>query len=235
MARRATNIPVLLLLFVAVDAAVGQTTSIRRRHAATQPAAQTNREQDKYEGNRTLERSSLFAVAVKPPKTYKVHDLVTIIVRQQRKFEADGSLESKKKFEIQSELDAFIKHIEGGIGASVFRRGKPNIDYKFDSRLKNEADKEREDKLTTRITAEIIDVKPNGNLVVQAISTVKFDDERSSMTLTGTCRSVDVTPDNTLLSTQFADLNIKVVNTGAVRDGSRRGWVTQLLDILRPF
>jgi flagellar L-ring protein precursor FlgH len=55
------------------------------------------------------------------------------------------------------------------------------------------------------------------------------------MTLTGTCRSEDITPDNTVLSTQIAELEIKVTNSGAVRDGSRRGWITRLLDIVRPF
>ena len=170
-----------------------------------------------------------------PPKTFKVHDLITIIVRQQRKYESDAEQESKSKFEISSELDAFLKFIDGGVGSAAFRRGHPNIDYKFDSRLKNEADKEREDKLTTRITAEIIDVKPNGNLVLQARNEIKFDNDTAIMTLTGTCRQVDVSPDNTVLSTQLADLRIDNINTGAVRDGARRGWLTQVLDFLKPL
>ena len=32
-----------------------------------------------------------------PPRTFKVHDLITIVVREQRKFESDGELETKKK------------------------------------------------------------------------------------------------------------------------------------------
>lgn len=218
------------------EAARGQTSSIRKRCPTTQPVvSSSSREQSDHTGNALLEERSLIAVAVRPPRKFKGHDLITIIVRQQRKFESDGSLETKKKFEIQSELDAFIKFVNGGVGAAAFRRGRPNIDYKFDTRLRNQADKEREDRLTTRITAEIVDVKPNGNLVLQARGELAFDDEVSVMTLTGACRSEDVTPDNTVLSTQLAELNIKVTNTGAVRDGSRRGWITRLLDIVRPF
>ena len=51
---------------------------------------------------------------------------------------------------------------------------------------------------------------------------------------TGTVRSADVTPDNTVLSTQVADLNIDVKNSGAVRDASSRGWLTALLDWVKP-
>ncbi len=232
-----TRIGLLVALVVTMaSASLGsaQTTSLRKRHATTQPADARTRESTKYEGNKTIEGNSLIAVPVLPPKGFQVHDLVTIIVRHQRSFESDADLESKKKYEIQSELDAFLKFTDGGVGSADFRRGKPNVDYKFDSKVTNEAGTSRDDRLTTRITAEIIDVKPNGTIVLQARNEVKFEEETSVMTLTGICRKEDVTPDNSVLSTQLADLRIDVQNTGAVRDGSRRGWLTTLLDILRP-
>jgi flagellar L-ring protein precursor FlgH len=217
-----------------VSTSSAQTTSLRKRHATTQPADARSREATAYEGNKTLESNSLIAVPVPPPKGFQVNDLITIIVRHQRSFESDADMESKKKFQIQSELDAFLKFTDGGWGATNFRRGKPNVDYKFDSKVTNEAGTSRDDRLTTRITAEIVDVKPNGTIVLQARNEVKFEDETSVMTLTGICRKEDVTPDNSVLSTQLADLRIDVQNSGAVRDGSRRGWLTTLLDVLRP-
>ncbi len=232
-----TRIGLLVILGVTTawtPAGSAQTTSLRKRHATTQPAEVRTRESTKYEGNKTIENQSLIAVPTLPPKGFQVHDLITIVVRHQRSFKSDAELENKKKFEIQSELDAFLKFTEGGWGATNFRRGRPNVDYKFDSKVTNEGGTSRDDRLTTRITAEIIDVKPNGTIVLQARNTVKFDEETSVMTLTGICRKEDVTPDNSVLSTQLADLHIDVQNSGAVRDGSRRGWLTTLLDILRP-
>ena len=85
------------------------------------------------------------------------------------------------------------------------------------------------------MTARILDIKPNGNLVLEAEATQQFDDEVSLMTLTGVCRSSDVTPDNTVLSTQVADLSVKVKNTGAVRDGSNRGWLHRIIDVTKPW
>ena len=55
---------------------------------------------------------SLVAVKRNPPRKFKVEDLISVIVRQQKKFEADGELESKKKFEVESTLEAFFKFID---------------------------------------------------------------------------------------------------------------------------
>ncbi len=226
--------------------ASGQTSSIGRRHAKQVRSAPDKpggsgkamadpRNLLRRKGNPTLEKHSLTAVKVKPPRTFKVHDLITIIIREQRKFESDSELETKKKFDLKSQLNAIFEPVNGTLGAASFLNGKPNIDFKFNNRLKHEADKEREDRFTTRITGEVIDVKPNGNLVIQATAHMTFDDEVTVVTLTGVARGGDVTPDNSVLSTQLADKVIKVTNSGAVRDGSRRGWITRLLDLLRPF
>ncbi len=219
----------------AAQTALAQSTSLRRPATTTRPVlSASSREAVEYQGNKVLERHSIIAVPVDPPKTFEVYDLITIIVRQQRSFESDATQETKRKFDVTSQLDAFIKFIDGGVGASTFARGKPNIDYRYQEKSKNEGDKDREDRFITRITAEIIDVKPNGNLVLQARNYLKFDRDVMEMTLTGTCRKSDVTPDNTILSTQLADLRIDNQNGGAVRDASKDGWVTRILGFTRP-
>ena len=234
MKRRMLMLMGLALGMLAGEAA-GQTSSLRKRHATTQPVQQRNREAKEYQGNPTLDKYSMIAVRVRPPKKFKVNDLITIIVRQQTKFESDGEVKSKKEADIESKIDAFINIIDGGLGAALFRRGKPNIKYELSTELKNKAKKDREDRLTTRITAKILDVKPNGNMVLEAASEQVFEDEHTRVTLTGMCRSVDVTPDNTVLSTQLADLNVRIQNRGAVRDGSSRGWLQKFMDKTKPF
>ena len=84
---------------------------------------------------------------LKKPREFAVHDLITIIVREQRKFESDAELETKKKFDVKSSVNAFFEFIDGTLGATSFSNGKPNVDFKFNSNLKNESDKDRQDKL----------------------------------------------------------------------------------------
>lgn len=235
----ATFLAAAMMVCLTSEIVSGQTSSIARRFTRN-PAAVKDSKADPRglnapRGNPTLERFGLTSVKVKPPRLFKTHDLITIIIREQRKFESDGSTETKKKFDIKSEIGAFLKLIDGTVGSTDFTNGHPNIQYKYNQTLKNEADKDREDRFTTRITGEIIDIKPNGNLVLQAKADLRFENEVSIITLTGVVRSEDVTPDNTVLSTQLADKVIDVQNKGSVRDGTRRGWIPRFLDFIRPF
>jgi flagellar L-ring protein precursor FlgH len=226
----------VLLCGASISFAQESSLSARKREAdAVSPPAVKNRVAVQDRGNKVAERYSWIAIKPKDPPTYKVHDLITIIVREQRTFEADSDLESKKDYEVKSELDAMFKLTNGGLGATGFQRGKPTVDYGFETKTKNEADTKREDRLVTRITGKIVDIKPNGILVLEAKGRVVHDDEVSVVTLTGQVRKEDVTPDNTVLSTQLAEKDITISNEGELRNATRRGWIPKLIDFLRPF
>jgi flagellar L-ring protein precursor FlgH len=219
-------------------AASAQTSSLSARQrdeeAQRGPQAQS-RTGTEVRGNQTVEKYSWTSSPPQAPRTFGVNDLVTIVVREQTRFEAEAELDTEKKYSVSSELDAFIKATAGGLGSADFRRGKPNIDYSFNNKLEGDAETKREDRLTTRITAKIIDVKPNGLLVVEAKGQIQHDEELHTITLTGTCRKEDVTPDNSVLSTQLADKSIKILTEGALKNNSTRGWIPRLVEAIKPF
>lgn len=215
-----------------------QTSSLgarKRRVEAHKPSEKLARESPQIQRNLVYERYAWISARPRLPKTFRPGDLLTVIIREQRSWEADADLETKKKYDIRSELDAFVRPIDRGLGATTFRRGKPNVDYKLDQRFKSEGDSTREDRLITRLTVRVIDVKPNGMLVLEGRAKVTHDDEVSQITLTGVCRKEDVTADNTILSTQIGDKVVTVNNSGALRAASSRGWLHKLLDLLRPI
>ncbi len=216
----------------AQTSSVGARTREEREHRRPEVAP---REAPRISRNAVYDRYSWISVPARPPKTFRPGDLITIVVRENRKFKANADLDTKKEFDVDSQLDAFLKFTQGGVGASEFRRGKPNINYEYQNELKGEADTQRKDELTTRLTGKIIDIKPNGLLVIEATSRLEHDEEVTLVTLTGTCRKEDVTPDNTVLSTQMADKSISVQNQGALRANTSRGWIPKLIDWIKPF
>lgn len=185
--------------------------------------------------NPELERVSLLAVQTKPPHKFRVQDLVTVIVREQKSYESDSTLKTRKDYQIESKIDEFLRTLNGHLAAASFTDGKPNIDFELDTKLNTKGDAERNDKLTFRITARVIDIKPNGLLVLEGKQRIRNDEEVQVMAFTGTCRSRDVTADNTILSTQIYDQVIDVQHEGAVRDASKRGWLLRILDFASPF
>ncbi len=238
MMTRITTVAAFCLAIVVCSSAVAQTSSLgaRKRKADEQgPPPAPNAERQEQKVHPAIARYSWTAIQQPKPRSFKVNDLVTIIIREQRRFEADADLKSKQSFDIKSQLTAIMNFMDGGAGATAFSRGSPNVDFNMETKTKNKGESTREDRLTARITAKIIDVKPNGNLVLEARGRVVHDDEESIITITGTCRKDDVTADNTVLSSQMADKNVVIDNSGAVRDASKRGWIPKLLDLVKPF
>jgi len=234
-----TNLTLIFLVFGVCQVVVAQTSSLgahKRQLDVNKSGVELEmREAPPRPRNFVYERYGWIASTPVPPKMFKPGDLLTVIVREQKKWEADADLETKNKFDVKSELEAFVKPTEGGLGSAMFRRGKPNIDYKYNLKNKSEGDSSREDKLTTRLTGKIIDVKPNGLLVIEARAKITHDEEVSEITLVGTCRKEDVTADNTVLSTQIADKEVVVGNKGALRSAATRGWIAKILDAVKPF
>ena len=72
-------------------------------------------------------------------------------------------------------------------------------------------------------------------LVIQARQRIQTDEEVQTFILSGICRAEDVTPDNTILSSQMFDKSLTKNHQGAVRETTRRGWLSKLLDVISPF
>lgn len=228
------------LIFVSMFATdvVAQKSSIgskARLEQANRKAKNLTRELPSQPSNAVYLQHSWISEPPPKPKTFSPGDLLTVIIRERRKWKADADLETKKEFDLTSEIAAFFKLTGGGVGASPLRRGKPKLDLTMEQEFKGEGDASRKDSLTTRLTTKIIDVKPNGLLVFEGRAKITHDDEVSIITITGTCRKEDVTADNTVLSTQVADKEIKIDNQGALRAVSSRGWIPKILDLIKPF
>jgi flagellar L-ring protein precursor FlgH len=100
---------------------------------------------------------------------------------------------------------------------------------------KGEGDVARSDTMTLRLEAEVVDVRPNGTMVLQARRHMKNDEEEVTIALTGTCRVQDIDAANSVLSTDIHDLDFDKQTKGAATDGSRRGFIPRLLDFINPF
>ena len=214
--------------------------SIKRdRQAAEQakskgPTTASNVDRDKPL-NPELEKSSLFAVRTQSPNHFRVHDLISVIVREQKTYKGKSKLETEREFNFESKIDSFFRVLNGHLAAASFTDGKPNIGLEMKSELEGEGRSERRDNLTFRMTVEVIDIKPNGMLVLAGKKRITVDREVQMLKFTGMCRSRDVSADNSILSTQVFDQVIDIQHSGALRDAAKRGWLTRLVDWMNPI
>lgn len=187
-------------------------------------------------GNATLTAVSFFSVPEAKPRTIKKHDLVTIIVSENSQYSSNGTTDLQKEADFDAKVTAMVRLSLSRLDLSENSvNTNPEIGTTGTRDFNGSGTVNRADTMTTRLTAEVLDVKPNGTLVLQARQHIKTDDEDQTMILSGTCRVEDVLPDNTVLSTQMFDKDVTSSNKGAVRDATKRGWVPKLLDVINPF
>jgi flagellar L-ring protein precursor FlgH len=179
---------------------------------------------------------SYFAVKPLPKRLYKIGDLITVIVRQKSSYTHNGKADLERQVDIDAELKDWIKINKGNLQPDPQTNGDPKIKFSLDRQFQGDGKFNRTNEVVTRVSCKIIDVLPNGCLVLQGgPDIIETDGEKQTITLTGTCRSEDILSDNTILSTQLMECHFKQDNTGAVRDQMERGWITKLWDICRPF
>ena len=183
----------------------------------------------------SVNEASWFAVKEPTPKDFREHDQVTIIVHEVSKHTVKADAKAEREHTIDFKLKDWLRLTGGNLRPDRQLRGDPAIAGDFDREFEGKSNIKREDTLSARIQAEIIDVLPNGTLVLEATHTMTVDDETTLITLTGTCRSKDIGIDNTIISSKIARLEIKKTHTGMARDTTKRSLLALVLDFLNPF
>jgi len=89
--------------------------------------------------------------------------------------------------------------------------------------------------MTDRLTAEIISVLPNGNLILEARTFIKTDEEESMMKVTGVCRPEDISTANSILSNLIHDLRIEKMHTGELKKVNEKGIISRVLEAIFAF
>jgi flagellar L-ring protein precursor FlgH len=170
-------------------------------------------------------------VRIPEPRRFAVHDLITVIVRESSENDSKAKLNTEK----ETKLEGGVSEWPDFLNALDLSAKKPKAAVDFKKEFESDGAFKRSDTFTTRVTARIIDVKPNGLLVLEARRQIRTDKETVSMILTGTCRPQDVAGDNTVQSTVLADLQLIKEHEGELRNTTRKGVLTQVLEGLFAF
>lgn len=186
-----------------------------------------------------LRRLSLFAIAPPEPRTFQVHDLVQIVVRETSKASSKQKLDAEKDYNINAAIKAWPDIRLSDLADLQMFAGRtadlPKVDVGASKEFGGEGKYERSDDFTARITAEVVEILPNGNLVLEASTFIKTDQEEATLKVTGICRPEDVTNANTVLSNQIHDLRLVKEHKGELKKSSEKGIIAKVLDAIFAF
>ncbi len=189
-------------------------------------------------GNRrplSMRDVSLIWQSVEEPQPIRLHDLVTVVVDETAQVISEGGMDRRRQANLQLGLKDWILLDGLRLRPDPQDEGDPTVAGDFNQQYKTEADLETRDAMKFRIACRVVDIRPNGTLVLEGRRTIQNNEEVWEQSLTGVVRPEDILPNNSVLSENVADLRIFKREIGHVRDGYRRGWVQLWLDRVNPF
>jgi flagellar L-ring protein precursor FlgH len=186
----------------------------------------------------TMENGSFIYRELPPnarPRELLKHDIITVIVDYRTRMLSEGDAENRKTNTLNTVLSSWIQFDGKNLKPATQYDGDPRIAGTLNSQHRAESDVELRDTLTFEIAAEIIEVRPNGNLYIEGNQTIENNEEQWRIFISGEVAREAIQPDRTVSSKSIANLDIHKQELGQVRDGYARGWFNRLYDKYKPF
>jgi flagellar L-ring protein FlgH len=162
-------------------------------------------------------------------KARYVDDIVTIRVVESTQALASADASNARNTEASAGFDKLFgleKHITE---LPSFLSGKSS------SSFKGTGSTSRQTTLETTLTARVVDVLPNGYLVVEGMREIRVNNENQNVYLTGVVRPEDIGKNNIVLSSSVAQMSVRVQGKGTVSQPLKPGWLYRILTSFLPF
>lgn len=183
-----------------------------------------------------LAAASWTYAAAPAARVLRIHDVISIRVDEVARMTAEGRASQRKNALYNAILKDWIE-MEGlkAIRKAPQTQGDPAVNGQLSEIYRATSDLQTRESLAFNIAAEIADIRPNGNIVLEAHKSISINDNRWEISLSGICQAKDIGPDNLVLSKDIIDLKVEKRESGQARDGYRRGWFTEWASRLQPF
>jgi len=179
-----------------------------------------------------------------------VNDIVTILIAEQSSTSTNAKTELSKDQTRVTNVNSAPTLLDMIARRTVKWAIKPLLSWQTPSQIaENDTRQDSSDqsnhtgegkidrtaKTTGQITARVVKVLDNGNMVVEGRRSVIVNGETEVITLSGVVRPEDITSNNTVFSSQLADAEIQMVGRGVVTEAQNPGIIYRFLDWIGLF
>ena len=159
-----------------------------------------------------------------------IGDVLTITITEDSKVDNKAKRDLKKKTSRSSDFDGNLN-----IGDVLPSMPGFTMDAETNNELSGKADFKDERSFVDRVSVVVVDILPNGNLVVTGTRDRNIAGDIQTIEISGIVRPSDIAFDNTVKSEQVANFRIVTKNSGVAAPYTRPGWLGTIFDILWPF
>jgi flagellar L-ring protein FlgH len=145
-------------------------------------------------------------------KARYVGDEVTIQLAESTTSAQQGSVQTARNMAASSGVAAFFG-LSNPAASNLFSPSSTQV-------LNGKGQTALTTSLATTLGANVIEVLPDGLLVIEAQRQVRATDQTETMTLRGIVRRSDLSPTNVVLSTSISHLEVKLEGKGVITEGT---------------
>jgi len=158
-------------------------------------------------------------------KARRVGDIITVILSERTNASKNASTSTTKDSAVSLSVPTIF-------GKAPTRNGLPILNSSLDAtrEFTGEADSTQSNSLTGNITVTIVEVFPNGNLMIRGEKILTLNQGSERIQFSGIVRAADISTENTVISTQVANARIKYAGEGVLADANSPGWLTRMFN-----
>ncbi len=168
-------------------------------------------------------------------KARQVGDIVTVAIFEAASASKEANTSTSRDSSASAGIDRLFgleKNI-GNLNSSIDPSRLVEATYQSD--FEGSGKTSRREDLVATLTTQVIEVLPNGNLVISGGKTVTVNREQQLIRLSGIVRPADISPQNIVDSKSILDARIAYTGKGVISDKQGQGWLARVLDNVWPF
>ena len=144
------------------------------------------------------------------------NDLIQVVVSESLAASTDGTVKNSRSSNASSQLTSLF----GALKASNALQNL--VGQTSAAGLNAQGTSATNSSLSTTFGGQVIEVLPNGMLVIEAAREVEFSQQTQTILLRGLVRPEDISQQNQVLSTAISSLELEVRGKGIINDYTRR-------------
>ena len=163
--------------------------------------------------------------------------MITGLAQENNSSTRYSSTKTEKKGSISATISSFVN---GSFKGKLFPGARgveetPELKTSSQNKFEGSGAVNNSGSINSRFAVRVIDVLPNNNLIIEGVRRTSFSGESQTIVLRGTVRPQDVTPVNTVVSYNLADVSIRFKDEGVVNNSQKKGWFGKLWEKVSPF
>ncbi|WP_345944980.1 flagellar basal body L-ring protein FlgH [Granulicella sp. dw_53] len=149
-------------------------------------------------------------------RAMRPHDLVSVVVSESLAASTDGSVKNSRASNASTQISSLLGALHAGNALQNL------VNQNSASGLNAQGTSATNSSLSTTLGGQVVEVLPNGMLVIEAAREVEFSQQTQTIVLRGLVRPEDISQQNQVLSTAISSLELQVRGKGIVTDYTRR-------------